>query len=177
MLGIEMSNLEINLGELLGCLLHISPEAGRLVYLTPHSSFGRLAMVENIVKATLVEKSEGHVHLAKLLARAKAIMGKRHNLIHGAWGLPPKDRQGEVRWHSLPFMEDKPSRPVPISELNSLIEDIRDLSENVRQTTADAYQHWPAYTLQPISPLPSTLGKSDQARKPQSKPPKRQAPP
>jgi hypothetical protein len=172
-----MANLEIMLGKLLGALLHISSAAGRLVYLTPHSGFARLAMIENIVKATMVEKSEGHVHLAKLLDRARAIMGKRHNLVHGAWGLPPEDHQGEVRWHSLPFMEDKPSRPVPISELSDLIEDIRELSEDVRMTTADAYGHWPPYTLQPTPPLPSTLGKSDQARKPQSKPPKRQAPP
>jgi hypothetical protein len=48
MISIELGNLETMLGELLGSLLHISPHNGRLIYLSPQSGFGRLAILENL---------------------------------------------------------------------------------------------------------------------------------
>jgi len=149
MMTVELANLEINLGSLLGALLHVSPDAGRLVYLSPRTGFGRIAMIEGILSATLVKGSEGFNHIRKLLDRAKKLMGKRHTFIHGAWGLPKEDNQGEVRWHDLPFQEDSPSRPVPLSELRDMVEDIRELAEDVRLTTADYYQQWPPYSSKP----------------------------
>src|SRR6266852_2707826 len=87
MVTIELANLEIALGGLLGALLHVSPDVGRLVYLTPLTGFGRIAVIENLVAATLREGSKGRRLIDGLLERSKAIMGKRHNLIHGAWGV------------------------------------------------------------------------------------------
>ena len=69
---------------------------GRLVYLTPQSFAGRLAILRNVVKEHINDDSEGRKHLEKLIERAERVLGKRHEYIHNTWGTspqnPPHDR-------------------------------------------------------------------------------------
>jgi hypothetical protein len=98
MISIELGYLEGMLGCLLGALLHISPDMGRLVYLAPRAALGRIAILEHVLDVTLGEGSETRKAIEKNLERAKAI-------IHGRWGLSDLSEQAEVFWHSVPYQE------------------------------------------------------------------------
>jgi hypothetical protein len=145
MVNIEVANLEINLGELLAALLHIDPYFGRVIYLTPHSFHGRLAILKNIVEDHIDDSTEGRAHLDDLIKRAAKILGKRHEYIHNTWGTSPQNPQNVVRQE---ITQRKRAKLVPIKELEELVEDIRELSDNVAKTTKDAFAAWPPYTWQ-----------------------------
>jgi hypothetical protein len=78
------------LGCLLGALLHISPDIGRLIYLAPRAALGRIAIIEHVLDVTLKDGSETRAAIEKNLRKAKAILGKRHDFIHGRWPLRSK---------------------------------------------------------------------------------------
>jgi hypothetical protein len=145
MVSIEVANLEINLGEFLAALLHIAPYFGRLIYLTPHSFFGRLAILKNVVDDHIIEGSEGHRHLKDLIDRANKILVKRNEYIHESWGTSPQNPQHVVRQE---ITQRNRAKLVPINELTELVASIRELSEDVAKTTKDAFEAWPAYTWQ-----------------------------
>lgn len=147
MISIEVANLEIELGHLLGAMLHIAPEYGRLVYLTPHANLGRLAILENVSKHCFEKKSKYIITAEKIIGKAKALIGKRHQFIHGAWGPSAKAPGEDVYLLSLPMVEGRDPRLVPLSELKETIKDLRTLGERTREFTADLYQQWPPYTL------------------------------
>jgi hypothetical protein len=145
MVSIEVANLEINLGELLAALLHIDAYFGRLVYLTPQSFAGRLAILRNVVKEHINDDSEGRKHLEKLIERAERVLGKRHEYIHNTWGTSPQNPRHVVRQE---ITQRTHAKLVPINELKDLIEAIRELSEDVGKTTKHAFAAWPPYTWQ-----------------------------
>jgi len=147
MITIEIGNLEIELGGLLGALLHIQREIGEIVYLSPRAAMGRLAVLQNVAEATL-EKSEALNHLKDIFKRANKVLLKRNDMIHQPWGVHKNKKQ--VHRLAVPPNEKQPSWIVPINELNDFVEDIRELAQDVRKTTEDVYRAWPPYTLHPI---------------------------
>jgi hypothetical protein len=149
MISIELGHLEGMLGCLLGALLHISPDIGRLVYLAPRAALGRIAIIEHVLNATLKDGSETRAAIEKSLRKAKAILGKRHKFIHGRWGLSDLSEQAEVFWHNVPFEPEKPARPVPLSELTELIDSIRSTAEDITAITKELYKEWPPYSSRP----------------------------
>jgi len=159
MVSIEIGNLEILLAELLAALLHIDPHFGRIVYLTPQNNMARINIVENVARDTLADGSPGRVHIENLLDRAKAVVGKRHELIHNVWGLSVADRD-KISRRSVPFKESHPAKQVSINELNDLVEKIRVLCTEILKTTADSFQAWPPYTWPSKSPEQSSGGRN-----------------
>jgi hypothetical protein len=147
MISIEVANLEILLGQLLGALLHIDRYFGETVYLTPQANLARLAILRNVVRDTFYERTTAREHLEDLLERAEKLIGKRHQLIHNAWGLAV-DNQNIVSRRSVPFKEHEPAKPVAISELTDMLASIRQLCTDVKETADEAYRHWPSYTWQ-----------------------------
>jgi hypothetical protein len=149
MISIELGHLEGMLGNLLGALLHISPDMGRLIYLAPRAALGRIAILEHVLDVTLKEGSKKRNTIKKNLGKAKAILGKRHDFIHGRWGLSDLGKGSEVYWHSVPYEEKKPPRPVPLSELSDLVDDIRSTAKNIAVITKNLYAEWPPYSWPP----------------------------
>jgi hypothetical protein len=145
MVSIEVANLEINLGELLAALLHIDPYFGRVIYLTPHSFYGRLAILKNIVEDHINDGTEGRAHLEDLIERAEKVLGKRNEYIHNTWGTSPQSPRHVVRQE---ITQRTRAKLVPINELKELVEDIRELSDDVARTTEEAFAAWPPYTWQ-----------------------------
>jgi hypothetical protein len=82
MIAIEISNLEISLGDLLGALLHVNPSIGRIVYLTPQAVAARLKIIENVSDASFPKGNEGRKSIDRILRRAKHVTGRRNELIH-----------------------------------------------------------------------------------------------
>jgi hypothetical protein len=60
-----------------------------------------------------------------ICSRAKALVGKRHRIVHGGWGVSNETR--EVRRYAPGSSE---SEPVALSELKIIIEDYRRLIDD-----------------------------------------------
>jgi hypothetical protein len=144
MLSIELSNLEIFLGEMLGGLLKIPRHVGHILYLTPRASIARLDMLGNVAKAVLVEKSDGLKKIEKLIERCQTTMGKRHKMIHGAWVISPTSTvaaDGDpVNLMELPLYLTFNQSPMPLKRLTKRIYDVRELIRDVRQETDILYR-------------------------------------
>jgi len=150
LITVEMVNMETYLGDLLGSLLHISRQMGRIVYLTPKSAFTRLEILENVSTATLAKDTQARKDVDRLLGRAKSVMGKRHCLIHESWGVN-EINTNEVMRASLPHSKSKPATPVKLEDLKSLIIDIRNVMHDAVEITDDSYSVWPPYTSKPTN--------------------------
>jgi hypothetical protein len=87
--------------------------------------------------------------IEKNLGRAKAILGKRRDFIHGRWGLSDLSEQAGVSWHSVPFKPEKPARPVPLSELTGLVDSIRSTAQDITAIAENLYDEWPPYSSRP----------------------------
>jgi hypothetical protein len=135
MISIELANLELFMGQMLAALIGIDPYLGEIIYLTPKTGIGRIAVLENAMDYLLVEGSTGHKYLGSLLGKAKAVMQRRHDLIHVVWAENAANTD-EVCRLPLPLKHDPPkSIPVPIQDLTNLIRDIRLLVADVQQET------------------------------------------
>jgi hypothetical protein len=150
-ISIELANLEIELGNLFGALLHVDKYFGRLVYLTPNSYQARLHMLENVTAATFDEETAERKHLKTIITKARAYIGQRHNLVHDAWGTH-KDDSTKIARQALPIKEKDQATIVPIETLTDLIRKIQALTYVVIKTQEASYQSWPPYTWQEKSP-------------------------
>jgi len=173
MITIELANLEIELGGLLGALLHVDPHYGRLVFLTPQSYAARLGILENVAQAALEGGPPGRAALDSIIARAKAYISRRNDLVHNAWGTS-LDNAGQIHRQPLPIKETNPSKPVLIEELNDLLQKIQALISDVISTAEQMYRAWPPYTWQEKPHEPHAADHSQasplQATRPENEP-------
>jgi hypothetical protein len=145
MISVEIANLDVLLGSLLGALLHIDYRLGEIVYLTPKSAIGRISILENVVEASMANGSKARVHIEALLTKAKKYIGKRHDLIHGAWGVNLKTRK--VVSANLPLSDEvNRIKEVPLIELTDLLQSIRILATEIHAEANRIYADWPPYT-------------------------------
>jgi hypothetical protein len=146
MISVEIANLEIMLGDLLGALLHIDYRIGEIVYLTPKSAIGRIAILDNVLEASLATDSKQRKHIETMLSKAKKYIGKRHDVIHGAWGVNSENRQ-QVVSANLPLSDEiEGIKTVQLSDLTDLLKSIRILATEVHGETAKIYADWLPYT-------------------------------
>jgi hypothetical protein len=157
MISVELGNLEARLGDLLGVLLHIDSHFGRVVFLTPHSAAGRISILKNVLRDTLMEESEGFEHIEKLVERAEALIGKRNSYVHDNWGTL-KENDKLVARIEPPQQDHKKVRIVPIQELTDTIKAIRKLARDVSLTVEEGSAAWPPYTWPTKPPSPPPRG-------------------
>jgi hypothetical protein len=148
MMSVEVGNLEFMLGELLGSLLHIDPDFGAIVYLTPKSYSGRLEILKNVVSFSLNESSGVRKKIDLIIQKAERYIGKRHALIHESWGVSVENSTQVVR-RPMPYLDKRPAKVVTVRELTDLVENMRELADEVRLLTQDLLSEWPPYTSQP----------------------------
>jgi len=123
MINIETTNLEHVLGTLLAAFLDMPEQVGHIIYLTPKTTIGRLAIIENLVAFVLEEKSAGAKELDNITRRAKAIFDKRHKIVHGTWGIT----DGEISIMPSPPRHGAKCEPYSLDGLKEIIKNIRDL--------------------------------------------------
>jgi hypothetical protein len=136
-ISVEMANLDIFLGEMLGGILRVAPKVGSTIYLTPHSAFGRIEILERVANLVMVKDSHGLKHINSLAGRARTLINKRHSLIHDAWGM--RAETGQVHRMKLPDLSSRPD-PVDLATLNRIVGDIRVLGDDVREATVELYE-------------------------------------
>jgi hypothetical protein len=126
MISIENANLEYELADLFSRILQIHPRVGRAIYLTPKSAIARIEIFENASKAVLSPKTDSENLAAAFLekalciaSRARAVVGKRHEIIHDGWGVD--SQTGNV----LRIPTKRAQAPVPLADLQNLVRDFR----------------------------------------------------
>ena len=179
MISIEMANMDYTLASLLGSLLHIDEEIGRTLYLTPRVAIGKLEMLGNTITASVRAGSERDKQLRDLLAKARSIIQKRHEMIHDFWGVD--EETGHPSRISLPTRPTKPKRLAPINELEDMVTQIRTIMTTADFLARTFYAEWPPYASLDKSGLPKQSAIAAKTRprrvhRSKQKPPPRSSP-
>lgn len=145
MISIECANLETALADLFSATFGIAAKIGHAIYLTPKSAIARLEIFReaaNVAFAPEKDEIDPHRlgHLSKtlekirgILERARSAIGKRHGIIHDAWGAPLGGEEA-IRYKIAGAYTDE-GTPVKITELQSILDQIRDLIGEVISLT------------------------------------------
>ncbi|MDH2352159.1 hypothetical protein QCM80_16010 [Bradyrhizobium sp. SSUT112] len=124
MISIENSSLEVLLAELLAALLGIHGEFGILIYFTPKAAIPRLDMIDNVTEPSLAGHPELAARIRAIVKRAKAAIGRRHDVMHTLWAFDhPADGVQQILLPSFKGGE------VKLSTLDKLVADYRGLIE------------------------------------------------
>jgi hypothetical protein len=127
MISIENSSLEVLLAELLAALLGIHGEYGILIYFTPRAAIPRLDMIANVIEPSLPKHPDLTVQLHTIIKRAKAAIGKRHDVMHALWTVADNPSEGVEQI----FLPSWNGGEVKLATLDKLIADYRALIEDV----------------------------------------------
>jgi hypothetical protein len=138
MISIENANLEMALSDLLAAVLFLRRDVGRAIYFEPRAAILRVDILGAAARSRLRPKGKGDrfyedepakaealKQVESIVRRAKNVIGRRHNVIHDAWGIDDTTR--EVRRSPLALSLVGDGEPAPISDLQSLIRDTRKL--------------------------------------------------
>lgn len=128
MISIENASLESVLGELLGVLLGVHPHIGHTLYFTPRAAIARLELIENVLPLSIAKDEELTKRVKAAVKRARAAIGKRHDIIHSLWAENELDDNAPVTRISFPKWG---GGDTSITELTDLIRDYRNLVEEV----------------------------------------------
>jgi hypothetical protein len=107
------------LGTLLAAIIDAPEDFGHIIYLTPKAAIARLEVLENLSEYLLVKNSELGKQLQSITKRAKSIIGKRHRVVHGCWGIS----EGTVSVYSVPAKEDEKPEPYTVEQLQRVVTD------------------------------------------------------
>jgi hypothetical protein len=127
LIAIEITNLEHVLGTLLAAIIDAPEAFGQIIYLTPKAAIARLETLENVIAYLLVRNSEAANRLQTIAKRARALIGKRHRIVHGTWGIS----DGVVSVYGVPPKEDEKPEPYSVERLKRTVSDIRDLVDDI----------------------------------------------
>ena len=102
MISIENASLEVLLAELLAALLGIHGELGIIVYFTPKAAIPRLDTIANVTEPSIGGNKKLVGKVRSVVKRAKAAIGKRHDVMHALWALNDESYPTEVHQISFP---------------------------------------------------------------------------
>ncbi len=123
---IELATMELLLAALMGGLINVDVKTADAIFTTPKSSIARLDLITNILAIRPELPAFFKEEIEKVVSKARRIMGRRHTLVHNLWGASPDGV------HSIVFNKgDRKIKPLPIGELNDLINDIRENSARI----------------------------------------------
>jgi hypothetical protein len=148
LITIEITNLEVMLGALLGALLNFQDNISHQIYFTPRAAIARLDVLVNVAQyPRFDEHPELRASVMAVAKKAKAVMGKRHDIIHAHWATSADGTMvGRLR---PPFGDDAAEHEiVPLDALKKLVGDIRALVREARYAMDEAYaalqpEAWP----------------------------------
>jgi hypothetical protein len=151
MISIENASMESLLGELLGALLGIHLHIGHVLFFTPKAAIARLELLSNVVDLSLWDDKPLATRVTGVLKRAKAAIGKRHEIIHTLWAeneVPDGIDSPPVASISFPRWDGKNVRLSVLTDLvrdyRVLIEEITILIEDVQASRAYGWKRpWP----------------------------------
>ena len=136
MISVELANLDGHFSTLLAMLLNVEPKIGQQLYFAPRAATVRIEMVSQVADGLSRRNPAAAKKVKSLTKRARNIVDKRHKYIHDAWGVTS---DGKVVRASLPTWRAKKKHLVPLSELNTVVNDIRMLVKEIRESFIDLH--------------------------------------
>jgi hypothetical protein len=137
-LSIEIAHMERALSDLFRAITDIHFLVAESIFFTSNSSIARMDIISNVAPLVLTQFPAKIKRINRLIARAKSAMGKRHDIIHAFWFL---DEKGEdIRAEKLGAFRYK---TYTLQQLESQIEDIRSLTEDISQFCAQFREDHP----------------------------------
>jgi hypothetical protein len=107
LLSVEIARLERSIGELLGTILGMHVLVAEAIYFTPNANIARMDIVSNVAPLVLNKYPRKVKRINRFIQRAKAVMGKRHEIIHAFWVLAEsgenirREKMGAMRVHTV----------------------------------------------------------------------------
>jgi hypothetical protein len=132
MMVVEMTSMEVMLGDMLAALLDLKNGEAHQIYFTPKAAIARIEVLANLVESDAFNDFPAiRKGTNSIVKRAKALMGKRHDVIHAHWYVRHDNQMvGRIR---PPFEgENAILEDVKIEELKTLVADIRQLTRETR---------------------------------------------
>jgi hypothetical protein len=128
-LTVEITHMERAISELLGIILGTHFAIGEVLYFTVNSGIARMDIVRNVAPLVLNKLPNDLKKVNKLIDRAKAVMGKRHAIIHSFWMLGEND--DDIRREKLGEYRNKRIAVVSLTELKQQISDVQKLTNEL----------------------------------------------
>jgi hypothetical protein len=131
MMVVEMTSLEVMLGDMLAALSGLLDGQAHQIYFSPKATIARLDMLTNLVECDAFDKfPEIRKGTEAITKRAKALMGRRHDVIHAHWYVSYDDQMvGRIR---PPFHSETGGKDVKLEDLTRLFNDTRQLTRDAR---------------------------------------------
>jgi hypothetical protein len=129
MLTVEITHMERAVSELFGTIMGIHFFLGEAIYFTVNSAIARMDIVKNAAQMVLVSLPQELKVVNKLIDRGKAVMGKRHAVIHYFWMLDIESE--DIRSEKLGEFRNKRVSVVSLTELRQQIRDCRTLTNDI----------------------------------------------
>ncbi|HUB63485.1 MAG TPA: hypothetical protein VL996_03425 [Methylocella sp.] len=163
MISIETANLEHAMAKLFAYAANIPLRLALAIYLTPKSAIARNEIFQSTVKAALRPRGtddqqkrlrSARDKVIKIAERAKALIGKRHSIIHDAWGF--NDETGEIQRY--PFSNPITQQAVTLQDLESIIADFRKLISHANNLSDFLKKDRPTFVSMAITPRDKSPG-------------------
>jgi hypothetical protein len=143
MISIEHGNLELSLADLLARTIGLSKKVAHAIYFTPRAGVLRVEILQSAAQMKFAPGSKDADHplekqkaaalqkIERLTKRAIAVMQRRNQVMHDAWGISRNGKEEPVlRGSGRDILRDD-SREVPIQELKDIIRDLRRVITDV----------------------------------------------
>jgi hypothetical protein len=89
------------------------------------------------------QKRDALEKVERLAKRSLALIQRRHDIMHDAWGVDPGESEPEVIRVATLHVRTKPALPVPIQALHDIIRDFRVIIDEVSALTISFRTHPP----------------------------------
>ncbi len=128
-LTVEITHLERAISEMFSAIMGIHFFLGEAIYFTVNSGIARMDIVRNAAPLVLFKFPDDLKTVNKFIERAKAVMGKRHAVIHSFWMLSEKGE--DIAREKLGEFRNTIMTVVTLTELNNQIEDVQRLTNEI----------------------------------------------
>jgi hypothetical protein len=128
MITVENSSLEALLADLLAVVIGVHPDLGVALFYSPKSAIARLDLITNALAVVYHDGDPVRVKIESIIGRSRAVMGRRHDIIHSLWAI--NEVSGEPRVAKISFPKWS-GGPVSIQELYDVIKTYRSIIDDV----------------------------------------------
>lgn len=137
LLSVEIAHLERALAEMLASIMGAHWLVADAIFFASNSSIARMDIIARVAPLVLASLPSELKKVEAFLKRAKAVMGKRHDVVHAYWSLA--ERGKHVDRMKLGGYSRK---PVTLTELKTMVRDVQRLySEIIRYNTTFQARH------------------------------------
>jgi hypothetical protein len=142
MLTVEITHMERAVAEMLGIIMGTHFAIAEVIYFTVNSGIARMDIVRNIASLVLATLPKDLKKANNLIERAKAVMGKRHAIIHSFWMIG--ENEDAIRREKLGEYRNSRIAVASLSDLRQQVRDVSITDERYLSILQRVWRHSPA---------------------------------